>query len=351
MSQFDALVGDGEGRGRQPGIDAFSVPPRFADATFASYRPDPRFPSQEAARTRVAEALRALQRHEAGSRRWFGLRRRASGRDWQGLYLDGGFGVGKTHLLASAWHAVPDVSRAYLSFQELTYVVGALGMAGALDLFGSADLICLDEFELDDPGNTMLATSFVRGTLERGAHIIATSNTLPSDLGRGRFNADEFKREIGQLAAAFESIGIDGEDYRHRRYAGGGPPERLLPAGGRPPVALPPIDWSALLAGLAAVHPIRYGRIVASLDGLWVRDVESIPEQDTALRVVYFMDKLYDYRVPLALSGDVSLDSLFPSTYGYGSFERNFRRCRSRLYEMLTEPIDVMAIRPAAADD
>jgi cell division protein ZapE len=253
--------------------------------------------------------------------------------------------------LASAWHAVPDVSRAYLSFQELTYVVGALGMAGALDLFGSADLICLDEFELDDPGNTMLATSFVRGALDRGAHIIATSNTLPSDLGRGRFNADEFKREIGQLAAAFESIGIDGEDYRHRRYAGGGPPERLLPAGGRPPVALPAIDWSALLAGLAAVHPIRYGRNVASLDGLWVRDVESIPEQDTALRVVYFMDKLYDYRVPLALSGDVSLDSLFPSTYGYGSFERKFRRCRSRLYEMLTEPIDVMAIRPAAADD
>jgi len=24
-----------------------------------------------------------------------------------GVYLDGGFGVGKTHLLASLWHAVP----------------------------------------------------------------------------------------------------------------------------------------------------------------------------------------------------------------------------------------------------
>ena len=43
------------------------------------------------------------------------------------LYLDGGFGVGKTHLLAAAYHAA-DVPRAYLSFQEMTYAVGAHGM-------------------------------------------------------------------------------------------------------------------------------------------------------------------------------------------------------------------------------
>ena len=43
-----------------------------------------------------------------------------------GLYLDGGFGVGKTHLLASTWHAAPG-PKAYGTFVELTHLVGALG--------------------------------------------------------------------------------------------------------------------------------------------------------------------------------------------------------------------------------
>ena len=43
-----------------------------------------------------------------------------------GYYLDGGFGVGKTHLLTSLWHAVPG-PKAYGTFVEYTHLVGALG--------------------------------------------------------------------------------------------------------------------------------------------------------------------------------------------------------------------------------
>ena len=34
------------------------------------------------------------------------------------------------------------------------------------------------------------------------------------------------------------------------------------------------------------------------------------------------------------------LDELFPPSYGYGGFERKFLRCRSRLYEMLSQPLE-----------
>jgi cell division protein ZapE len=193
---------DAASGGRGPAalnLAAFAVAPRFAGATFESYRPDPAHPSQSAARERLRAAIAELEGVERGRGLLARLRRRPAAPGWCGLYLDGGFGVGKTHLLAAAYHACgDDVARAYLSFQDLTYVVGELGMARVLDLFGRARLICLDEFGLDDPGNTMLATSFVRGVLERGARVIVTSNTLPNELGQGRFSADEFAREIGQ---------------------------------------------------------------------------------------------------------------------------------------------------------
>jgi cell division protein ZapE len=349
-STFADLI---DGGSSTPALELASlvVPPRFAGARFETYRPDPAYPSQAAALTRISSAVQELRAsNPSGSGLLQRLRRRPVP-GWSGLYLDGGFGVGKTHLLAAAWHAADGLKRAYFSFQELTYVVGAFGMARALDVLGAADLICLDEFELDDPGNTMLATSFVREVLERGARVIATSNTLPNELGRGRFSADMFQREIGQLAASFASVRIDGEDFRHRRFSGDATLIRLLP---RSTVAIdaevPDLPWNELLPGLAAVHPIHYARIVAALPGIWLREVEPLPNQDTALRFVHFADKLYDYRIPLVISGAVSLDTLFPSTIGYGQFGRKFRRCQSRLFEMLSEPVSA-SIPAAAADD
>lgn len=349
MEQFADLVARAGGPATTPDLASFSVPPRFTDARFTNYRPDAKFPSQAAALQRVSGAVQALNDEKGGSGGFLGrFRKRDAG--WSGLYLDGGFGVGKTHLLAAAWRASEGCARAYLSFQELTYVVGALGMPNTLDLLGAADMVCLDEFELDDPGNTMLATSFVRGALERGARVLATSNTLPNELGRGRFSTEMFQREIGQLAASFESLRIDGEDYRHRRFSETTALTRLLTRGNAevPPGVLV-IDWSDLLRGLAGVHPIQYARIAAGLDSLWLEGVEPLPDQDTALRFVHFADKLYDFRTQLYLRGDVALDELFPSTIGYGPFERKFRRCRSRLFEMLSEPSE--SAGQLAADD
>lgn len=315
----------------------FRVAPRFYQATFDSYQPDPEYPSQRAAVERLQQAIAEL--NGFGERRGLLARWRRNGADvpWTGLYLDGRFGVGKTHLLAAACHSAV-VPRAYLSFQELTYAVGGLGMAGALDLFSQARLVCLDEFELDDPGNTMLATSFVRGVIERGTRLIVTSNTLPGELGRGRFSAEEFQREIGALAASFESVRIDGEDYRHRHFDHEDDLPRILPA----EVVAHEWDamrWEELTSRLARMPPLAYPSLIESLEALAIVGLDTLPDQDTALRFVHFIDKAYDRSLSLVASTHCRLDDLFPPSFGFGGFERKFLRCRSRLYEMLSQPL------------
>ena len=321
-----------------PTLASFVVPPRFDDATFDSYQPDPGYPSQERARDRLSVAAHDFDNGDARRGLLSRLRRGGVQPGWQALYLDGRFGVGKTHLLAAASHAAC-VPKAYLSFADLTYAVGALGMPQAVDLLGQARLICLDEFELDDPGNTMLATSFVRAVLERGARLIVTSNTLPGELGRGRFSADEFEREIGSLAAVFESIRIDGDDYRHRRFGNDDALPRVVPRDVLDDQA-EPIRWLELQRLMVTIPPIHFSDMIRDFDVLAIDGLAPIEDQDMALRFVHFIDKVYDRSIPLLISSDCLPEDLFPPSYGYGGFERKFRRCQSRLHEMLAQPLD-----------
>nr|WP_284287264.1 AFG1/ZapE family ATPase [Angustibacter aerolatus] len=152
-------------------------PPRFDTVRFATYRPDPAQPSQAAAVERL-EAFAASVGRPA-RRRLLGRRRPQTA---GGVYLDGGFGVGKTHLLASTWFAAPG-RRAYGTFVAFTNLVGALGFQPTVDALGDCSLVCIDEFELDDPGDTVLMSTLLARLAERGVALAATSNTLPGALG------------------------------------------------------------------------------------------------------------------------------------------------------------------------
>ena len=87
-------------------VEQMVPPPRFAAVRFETYRPDPAEPTQAAAVAAVRAFSGRTGDGSDGRRGW--LRRRAAPpEDRPGLYLDGGFGVGKTHLLASLWHVSP----------------------------------------------------------------------------------------------------------------------------------------------------------------------------------------------------------------------------------------------------
>ncbi len=300
------------------------VPRQFAGATLDSYRPDRDYPSQGSALAAIRNFVAAWQAPKGG------LFSRKKAPELPGIYLDGGFGVGKTHLLAALWHVAP--GRKYFgTFIEYTALVGALGYAPAVQLLKGASLVCIDEFELDDPGDTRLMSRLLSELAASGSRIAATSNTPPNALGEGRFAAQDFMREIDSLAAQFHTVRIDGLDYRRRDVQAHA---RTVPdvatALGAVRGATTIDAFADLLHHLGTVHPSRYVKLVDGLAAVGLTDVRPFGNQTDALRFVAFVDRLYDAEVAIFASG-TPLDSVFPDDMLAGGYRKKYLRAMSRL--------------------
>lgn len=309
----------------------------FSDATLDGYLPDPRFPSQKRARERVGDFCAGIR--VPARRRFFGRGRTAG----SGLYLDGGFGVGKTHLLAAGWNAFPG-TKAYGSFLEYTALVGALGFAETVHRLAALSLVCIDEFELDDPGDTLIMSRLLAELLAGGTHVIATSNTAPDALGDGRFAAQDFRRELDRLSAAFEVVSLDGEDYReqHTGLFHTARTESELDAqrdrAGAVGARVVSDSFSDVLGVLAAVHPIGFSRLAAAGELMLWRGAAAVASQGEGLRLVAFIDRLYDGDRALALSG-IAASELFAAEIVDSGYEKKYRRALSRLGELVDRGI------------
>ena len=313
-------------------VAALVPPPQFADATFESYRADAAYPSQQEAKDELM-TFAGIGRPVARG----GLFRRAKKgpESKPGVYLDGGFGVGKTHLLASIYHAMQVRRKYFGSFIEYTALVGALGYQNTVELFRGADLICIDEFELDDPGDTMVMTRLLGELVGGGTRMAATSNTPPNALGEGRFAAQDFLREIHAMSANFQTLRIDGTDFRHRALDGHAAvltePEyesALAAASGSGVVS--DDSFAALISHLARVHPSRYIRLVEGLSVIGLRGVDQFDDQSAALRFVAFIDRAYDAQIPIRATG-TTLDLVFSEEMLAGGYRKKYLRAISRL--------------------
>ncbi len=305
-------------------------PPTFADVSFETYRPDPGEPTQSAALASCYRFCDEAVRRRAGRRKLFGGRETLPG---VGLYLDGGFGVGKTHLLASIYRRLPDSNpRAFATFGELTQLAGVFGFVECIDLLADYTAVCIDEFELDDPGNTTLISRLLSQLVQRGVSIAATSNTLPEQLGEGRFAAQDFLREINTLASIFTTVRIDGPDYRHRGLSPA--PEPLTDAEVRIRAAQLPgatiDDFDALCAHLATMHPSRYLTLIEGISAVHITGVRELDDQGVALRLVALTDRLYDAGIPVVSSG-AKLDTIFSAEMLTGGYRKKYLRATSRL--------------------
>ena len=331
------------------------VPPRqFAGATFDSYVPDPNYPSQAEARDLLSTFARGggQQAPRASGGGFFGFGRKKAVPsepapiviDKPGVYLDGGFGVGKTHLLAATWHATP--GRKYFgTFIEYTALVGALGYAGAVNVLQGAKLICIDEFELDDPGDTMLMTRLIGDLTKTGSRFVATSNTPPNALGEGRFAAADFMREIQAMADRFATLRIDGVDYRQRDLEG----EALVLDDDAYLFALADIAASGqrmtddgfdeLIAHLATVHPSSYSGLLDGVRSIGIRDAHELTDQSAALRFVAFIDRVYDAQIPIRATG-LPLTQIFGGGMLGGGYRKKYLRCMSRLIALTSSEIE-----------
>ncbi len=299
------------------------VPPReFTKASFKNYVPHDEFPSQAEASAKAHDF--ALGR--STRKGLFGRQASASA----GIYLDGGFGVGKTHLLAATFHAFKG-PKAYGSFIAFTSLIGALGFANAVEALRRYELICIDEFELDDPGDTMMMSRLLN-ELSATTKFAATSNTPPNALGEGRFAALDFAREILGISEQFTILRIEGEDHRHR------PTEAhslSLTAdqldswlAGAKHSAFDGFD--SLLKHLSQVHPSKYGALVRGLDRIGLNGTKVIVDQADALRFVSFVDRAYEEQVAIRSVG-LATTELFKAEHIAGGFRKKYLRAISRL--------------------
>ncbi len=350
-------VAPGNDEGELGWATSLCPPARFSHCRFANFVANPDFPGQLAAVTRLQAEIggdvaaptalvstAGLGRRSQGAPK--GLRARLLGKSGAAtqrrrglrtaLYLDGGYGVGKTHLLAAAWHAAGP-RRAYVTFSQLVAIIGLHGMARATAEFAELELLAIDEFELDDVAQTLMVVSFLRPVIAAGVRVVVTSNSLPDRLGEGRFAAADFTREIAAIASHFEVIRIDGPDYRRRESAGAGcalDSAELLVRAQLPGATLDVA--SEIHALLRRVHPARLPALLEGVNLVALQDLAAIDNQGTALLFVQLVDRIYDSGCGFVWSG-IEADELFDASFRHGGYRKKYGRCESRLSELASE--------------
>lgn len=302
------------------------VPPKeFQAVSFANYIPDDSYPSQKKALSRCIDFVAETNQ-----------KRKVS----SGVYLDGGFGVGKTHLLASVYHSSTR-KKLFSPFLGVTSAIGYLGFAEAVKQFSSYELLCIDEFELDDPGDTMVISRFLKELANNGVCFAATSNTPPNALGEGRFAADVFQREIQSVAGRFDIVRIDGEDYRHRGLEldfNETDPTDLEELGNSSSKRLILSSLADLLGFLGSLHQSKFTKLAEQFDVIFISDVKTINDQFEGVRLVSFIDRCYEAGTAMRFSGE-NLRHIFREDHLQGAYQKKYRRALSRMAAMCSRPL------------
>jgi len=322
--------------------------PKFNTCSFENYYPDQKYKSQAEVKELLFNKINKLNSKKNSlfikKRSFFDFFSKSSSnnrhQNIKNVYLDGGYGVGKTHLLAACYN-IAECKKAFMSFSEMCYYINYLGINESIKIFSKYDLLLIDEFEIDDPATVRMMAKFFE-EINKNTLIITTSNTLPSDLGKDRFQADEFKREMGVIANTFKVVKIDGEDYRRKKkeivkniengsfeiaygeYECTGSRKKCL------------VNFEELMNQLEQIHPFRFYLIPEHIEALFIRDFKPFPMLNTALRFTYLVDMCYYYNTKLFIKSVYKLDDIFSREMIESCFEKKLKRCLSRLGEIST---------------
>ena len=182
----------------------------------------------------------------------------------------------------------------------------------------------------------MMMTRMLGELVASGTRIAATSNTPPNALGEGRFAASDFLREIQSLSGNFQTLRIDGLDYRRRDTTGSAITvepeayERIVATIAGRGEAVTSDAFQELIAHLATVHPSRYIKMLDGVDVIGLTGVEVLHDQMAALRLVAFIDRVYDAEIPIIQTG-VPLSDVFDDDMLGGGYRKKYLRSTSRM--------------------
>ena len=182
--------------------------------------------SQQAAVRHLQRLYDALAENAAQEKR--PLHRLLGGKKLlRGLYLWGGVGRGKSFLMDALYACVPVEKKRRIHFHRFMQEVHAeldtiKHHADPLVIVAEriaqqARLICFDEFHVSDIADAMLLGRLLRGLLDRGVVLVATSNHKPDDLYMHGLQRSHFLPAIALLKEKLDVVEIDsGTDYRLR---------------------------------------------------------------------------------------------------------------------------------------
>ena len=313
----------------------------------------------------------------------------------RGLYLVGAVGRGKSMLMDLFFAAAEVRRKRRLHFhrfmQDAHAAIHAIKQADpgvddpipplADQLAARAALLCFDEFQVNDIADAMILGRLFAALFARGVVVVATSNTAPDDLFRGKPGRDAFLPFIAVLKQHLDVLHLDAaRDYRRERLRGmrswhvpadamaraaldsvfatltEGAPAAPLPlhiAGRR--VTIPTAAAGVARAEFADLceHPLGAGDYLALAAACHTLILDDIPRlspdnYDAARRFITLIDTLYDERKRLYASAAAAPDQL----YQRGENAAMFERTASRLAEMQGEawlegPAEPPAVHPA----
>ncbi len=231
---------------------------------------------------------------------------------------------------------------------------------------GEAALLCFDEFQVHDIVDAMILGRLFEALFARLVVVVATSNTTPDDLYKGKPGRDAFLPFINLLKKHLDVLVLDSKrDYRRERIhglkawyvpanrqadaaldhvfneltAGHEPHESSLTISGRKLIVPHTAAGCARFdfAALCGV-PLGPGDYLALATHYPVLLIDGVPRLspdnfDEARRFVTLIDALYEHRVKLYASAAAMPDDLYRSGEGAKIFERT----ASRLEEMQSE--------------
>jgi cell division protein ZapE len=86
---------------------------------------------------------------------------------------------------------------------------------------------------------------------------------------------------------------------------------------------------------LATVHPSKYIKMISGIDVIALRDVFLLTNQTDALRLVAFIDRVYDAEIPIIASG-LPLNETFDAEMMSGGYRKKYLRSQSRMVALTT---------------
>ncbi len=290
-----------------------------------------------------------------------------------GLYLWGGVGRGKTHLLDLFYETLPFEQKLRLHFhrfmqlvhdelKDLRHITQPLDIV-ARHMAAKARVLCLDEMHVNDITDAMLMSGLLHGLFRRGVTLVSTSNIPPDELYKDGLQRASFLPAIELIKQHTQVVNLDGGiDYRLRTLERAEiyhtPLDELADAclekNFHDLAALEQRKLNFVLINNREIPVVRWTDGVAwftfdtlcntprsSSDYIEIARffhtvlVAGIPQMnkyctDQARRFVNMIDEFYDRNVKLICSAEVNPDDLY--TGKRLSFE--FERTASRLREM-----------------